>query len=299
MTEEKIVKNYVNGDYQIQFTDRGGEIIKPLKDNPSRMKFPNSMDVCITKQCDNGCPFCYNNSNINGKHANVEVFKRLIGTYTGGEIALGGGNVFVHPQLEDILQFCKEKEIFVAPTINQNHLKKYKDQILDLFKRNLIQGIDISLTNPDTWDEETYQEIANGREEDVVVHVIAGLVSNKYFKVLRDKKVLILGYKDLGRGKGNMPTGFIERLKAEWLDILQYKCRVIIFDNLAVEQLDIKSRFTPEEWSVVYLGEDGNGSMYLDLVDMWCGISSVVEGDMQKKIKITENTTIESLYSLL
>lgn len=296
---EKIVKNYVNGDYQIQFTDRGGEIIKPLKDNPGRMKFPNSMDVCITKQCDNGCPFCYNNSNINGKHANVEVFKRLIGTYTGGEIALGGGNVFVHPQLEEILQFCKEKEIFVAPTINQNHLKKYKDQILDLFKRNLIQGIDISLTNPDTWDEETYQEIANGREEDVVVHVIAGLVSNKYFKILRNKKVLILGYKDLGRGKGNMPTGFIERLKAEWLDILQYKCRVIIFDNLAVEQLDIKSRFTPEEWNVVYLGEDGNGSMYLDLVDMWCGISSVVEGDMQKKINITENTTIESLYSLL
>lgn len=296
---EKIVKNYVNGNYQIQFTDKGGEIIKPLKDNPGRMKFPNSMDVCITKQCDNGCPFCYNNSNINGKHASVEVFKRLIGTYTGGEIALGGGNVFVHPQLEEILQFCKEKEIFVAPTINQNHLKKYKDQILDLFKRNLIQGIDISLTNPDTWDEETYQEIANGREEDVVVHVIAGLVSNKYFKVLRNKKVLILGYKDLGRGKGSMPTGFIERLKAEWLDILQYKCRVIIFDNLAVEQLDIKSRFTPEEWSVVYLGEDGNGSMYLDLVDMWCGISSIVEGDMQKKINITENTTIESLYSLL
>lgn len=296
---EKIVKNYVNGDYQIQFTDRGGEIIKPLKDNPGRMKFPNSMDVCITKQCDNGCPFCYNNSNINGKHASVEIFKKLIGTYTGGEIALGGGNVFVHPQLEDILQFCKEKEIFVAPTINQNHLKKYKDQILDLFKRNLIQGIDISLTNPDTWDEKTYQEIANGREEDVVVHVIAGLVSNKYFKVLRNKKVLILGYKNLGRGKGNMPTGFIERLKAEWLDILQYKCRVIIFDNLAVEQLDIKSRFTPEEWSVVYLGEDGNGSMYLDLVDMWCGISSIVEGDMQKKINITDNTTIESLYSLL
>ena len=203
---EKIVKNYVNGDYQIQFTDRGGEIIKPLKDNPGRMKFPNSMDVCITKQCDNGCPFCYNNSNINGKHASVEVFKKLIGTYTGGEIALGGGNVFVHPQLEEILQFCKEREIFVAPTINQNHLKKYKDQILDLFKRNLIQGIDISLTNPGTWEEETYQEIANGREEDVVVHVIAGLVSNKYFKVLRNKKVLILGYKDLGRGKGNMPT---------------------------------------------------------------------------------------------
>jgi len=299
MTEEKIVKNYVNGNYQIQFTDRGGEIIKPLRDNPGRMKFPNSMDVCITKQCDNGCPFCYNNSNINGKHASVEVFKRLIDTYTGGEIALGGGNVFVHPQLEEILQFCKEKEIFVAPTVNQNHLKKYKDQILDLFKRNLIQGIDISLTNPDTWDEETYQEIANGREEDVVVHVIAGLVSNKYFKVLRNKKVLILGYKDLGRGKGNMPTGFIERLKAEWLDILQYKCRVIIFDNLAVKQLDIKSRFTPEEWSVIYLGEDGNGSMYLDLVDMWYGISSIVEGDMQKKINITENTTIESLYSLL
>jgi hypothetical protein len=39
--------------------------------------------------------------------------------------------------------------------------------------------------------------------------------------------------------------------------------------------------------------------MYLDLVDMWCGISSIVEGDVQKKIKITDNTTIESLYSLL
>ena len=297
--EEKIIKDYINGNYRIQFTDRGGEVITPLVENPGRMKFPNSMDVCITKKCDNGCSFCYNNSNINGKHADVEVFKRLIGTFTGAEIALGGGDVFTHPQLEEILYFCKEKEIMVAPTINQNHLKRYKDKILDLFNRDLIQGIDISLVNPNTWDEDTYQEIAKGREEDVVIHVIAGLVNNSYFKVLKDKKVLILGYKDLGRGKGNMPTGFIYRLKAEWLDILRYKCRLIIFDNLAVEQLDIKNILTPEEWNVVYLGEDGNGSMYLDLVDMWCGISSVVEGNLRKEIKITENTTIESLYSQL
>ena len=51
--EEKIIKDYINGNYRIQFTNRGGEVITPLVENPGRIEFPNSMDVCITKKCDN------------------------------------------------------------------------------------------------------------------------------------------------------------------------------------------------------------------------------------------------------
>lgn len=297
MYKEEKIKTYLNGNFEVSFFNQGGRIIKPLCKNPGRMSFPNGMDVCITKECDNNCPFCYNSSNVNGKHCDVELFENLISTYTGGEIALGGGDIFTHPDLERMLVFCKDRDIFVSITVNQNHLSRYKDRIIDLLHRNLIKGIGVSLINPDKWDENLYKEIESQKESCITIHVIAGILDTTYFKVLKGKKVLILGYKDLGRGKGNIPTGFIEWLKDEWLDTMQYLCRRIIFDNLAIKQLDIKSRFKKEDWEMIYQGDDGDGSMYIDLVDSWYGESSIVEGSKRHPLQV--NNTIKQLYDML
>ena len=87
-------------------------------------------------------------------------------------------------------------------------------------------------------------------------------------------KILILGYKEIGRGK-NCFKDVREKNQFEynkqWLnnnlkELSQY-FEVISFDNLALEQLDVKPLLTEEEFSERFLGNDGDFSFYLDLVN--------------------------------
>jgi hypothetical protein len=39
---------------------------------------------------------------------------------------------------------------------------------------------------------------------------------------------------------------------------------VISFDNLAIEQLDVKRLFTNKGWDKFYMGDDGRFTMYVD-----------------------------------
>ncbi len=51
----------------------------------------------------------------------------------------------------------------------------------------------------------------------------------------------------------------------------------ISFDNLAIEQLQIQDRVTPEVWETHYLGVDGSHTMYIDAVRMEYARSSVAK----------------------
>ena len=42
---------------------------------------------------------------------------------------------------------------------------------------------------------------------------------------------------------------------------------VVSFDNLAIEQLDVKRLLSDEEWNEFYMGDDSVFTFYLDLVD--------------------------------
>lgn len=42
--------------------------------------------------------------------------------------------------------------------------------------------------------------------------------------------------------------------------------QVVSFDNLAVCQLDVKRLMTDKEWKEFYMGNDGQFTMYIDLV---------------------------------
>lgn len=45
-----------------------------------------------------------------------------------------------------------------------------------------------------------------------------------------------------------------------------YQGKTLGFDNLALEQLDIKSSLTDQEWNYMYMGNEGTHSMYIDAV---------------------------------
>ena len=55
----------------------------------------------------------------------------------------------------------------------------------------------------------------------------------------------------------------------------KFKC--ISFDNLALEQLEIKKLISKQAWESMYMGDDGEASMYIDLVERKFARSSTSE----------------------
>ena len=148
---------------------------------------------------------------------------------------------------------------------------------MQLVDAKLIYGLGISLVNPTSSFIEKVKQIPNA-----VIHIINGLVTEKQLEELKgnDLKVLVLGYKEFRRGVDmyNKNSQFIDFNKAMMYskvrEIIKYNWfDVISFDNLAIEQLDIKNMMTEKEWEEFYLGDDGVGddfnsaSMYVDMVE--------------------------------
>ncbi len=84
---------------------------------------------------------------------------------------------------------------------------------------------------------------------------------------------MILGYKQFGRAAcTDLPESlpefekvvkeFITNSRNNYIDRFN-----IAFDNLALEQLHMKDFITEDDWDHLYLGKEGNCSMYIDAVN--------------------------------
>ena len=187
----------------------------------------------------------------------------------GTEMAIGGGAVTSHPDLIPFLQKLKKRGVLPSITVHQKEYANHIDLINKLVSDKLIYGLGISFSSfdDDFWDEAL-------KNTNAVVHLIAGIHGGDVFKYFAKKnaKILILGYKDFGRGHTLLEkaSGVIN-VQLQWLKNnlkeIMSEYRVISFDNLAIEQLDIKNLLTEEEWQRFYQGDDGTHTMYVDLVN--------------------------------
>ena len=268
-----VLNTYKNGNYVVRIYNDGSKVRLTLDDD-FNASFPESIDIKITNYCDNNCPMCHENSSINGKHAVLD-YPFLNTLSSGTELAIGGGNPFSHPNLKDFLISMKEKGIICNITVNQNHFVKYLKVIKKLIDEKLIYGLGVSII-----DESNIEEIINfaKENENVVIHLIAGLIKTSLLNKLYDKhlKVLILGYKEIGRGINYFNKSIKDNIcyiKDNILEISSH-FHVISFDNLAIDQLDIKNKMDKEEFEKYYMGDDGNFTMYIDLVKKEFAISS-------------------------
>lgn len=97
--------------------------------------------------CDMCCPFCHENSLLDGKHGdilNVEFINNL-NPYT--ELAIGGGNPLSHPDLILFLNKLKEKNIIANMTVNQKHFIEDQELLSSIIKDELIYGLGVSLVD--------------------------------------------------------------------------------------------------------------------------------------------------------
>ena len=246
--------------------------------------FAENMDIKICNRCDRGCPWCHEGSTPDGKLGDILNEKFIDTLHPYQEVALGGGNVLEHPDLIPFLRKLKDKKVIPNITLNQKHFEDSIDLIDDLISKKLIYGLGISLENPTTEFIEKVKRFPNA-----VIHVINGIVSPLQISCMLDQdlKLLILGYKNLRRGSEWIDQdkkhiiGNQTWLKEELPDLIG-RFRVVSFDNLAIEQLAIKERwseFSDKPWEEFYAGDDGMNTYYIDMVERKFARSSTADFD--------------------
>lgn len=261
----KRIGSYRNGNYYVTIFDDGTKLRSNDLDFFAPEK-PESMDIKITDQCDIGCAFCHENSTPNGRHGDIlnAPFLDTLLPYT--ELAIGGGNPLAHPDLIKFLEQLKARNLIANMTVHQCHFMENFDKIKSLSDAGLVYGIGVSVTAVNDNLIKHLQAIPN-----VVLHVINGVIDVSVLQHLagRGLKILILGYKEFRRGAVYYDPTVEVRKGALYqaLPDLVEQFEVISFDNLAIKQLDVKRLLSEKEWLEFYMGDDGQYTMYVDMVN--------------------------------
>ena len=321
----KLLKCYENGNHIVKILDDGTKIKEtghaeavclpgmksgykkwvPSDEDHFTYDFPENADIKITDYCDAGCAYCHENSTIKGVHGDLRrIEKTLDSLHAGTEMAVGGGNALAHPDLIWFLEKLKSNGVLANITINQKHLRPYKDLICKLVAENLVHGIGISLVDSSNKDDFDFIDTLGNN---VVIHAIAGVLDEKDFEVLNGRKILILGYKNLRRGSSFLEKDFVninhrmDMLRDVWLTQLRNECKVVSFDCLAIEQLDPKKNLniSQEAWDTLFQGadtdvkdKDGNitcATMYVDVTTMTVARMSTAALDKRYSFNGDEN----------
>ena len=265
----KILDTYKNGNAKIMLFDNGTRVIEYPDDEKLNVDFPLSMDCKITNKCPMGCPMCHEKSTPDGEHGDIMNAEFIDKLHKGTEIAIGGGAVTSHPDLVDFLYKLKNIGVRPSITVHQKEFERNENLIKYLIDNELIYGLGVSFSSK---NDKLWLKILSYKN--TVVHLINGIHGKEVFDYFayNKAKILILGYKDFGRGHDflNTEMGKIIEEKMTWLNqnLKNYidKFEVVSFDNLAIEQLDVKSILSEKEWNEFYQGDDGTATMYVDLV---------------------------------
>lgn len=279
----KLLYKYKNGNYNVTlFSD--GTKIRETNDDKFIADFPENIDVKITDFCAAGCNWCHEKSTTMGLHSEHLLTAKYFDTLQpGSEIAIGGGNLLDHPLLYKFLERMKNNNIVSNITVNQYHFvqDRYRTIIDNLVEKNLVYGIGISMLQP----TENFINLVK-QYDNLVIHTIAGINPLSQFEKLysNNLKVLILGYKNFGRGEKYYSDKVQENISiiANNLSEITRNFKVTSFDNLAIEQLNPKKLMTEEQWQQFYMGDDGNFTFYIDAV----------------KNQFAKNSTSKTRYSI-
>lgn len=295
----ELLGSYINGNVKISIYDDGTKI-RETECNEFVPEFAENIDIKITNYCDNKCPYCHEDSNCRGQHAALgQDFINTLHPYQ--EVALGGGDITSHPDLIPFLRKLKDMKVIANITVNQNHFIRKQELINKLVEDDLVKGIGVSLEKADNDFIERIQQFPNA-----VIHIINGIATKEQILALSNHnlKILILGYKRLRRGADyDIDNSILINNNQKWLynNIQQvlYGFKITSFDNLALEQLNIKRLLSDDEWERYYMGDDGEFTFYIDMVEQKFAKNSTAPFDerydlldnvdeMFKKIKRTK-----------
>ena len=268
-----ITAEYQNGNCTVQIKEDGTKV-REYEGTP-RPVHPESIDLKITDYCNLSCSFCHEQSTIQGGHADLDwAMDKLKDMPAGVEIAIGGGNPLTHPDIAKFLIFLKKRGIIANLTVNQSHITPFLSKISQFLDKELIKGLGVSVNSKNLDDIE---QIYNNN---VVFHLIVGVHSvsilMKIVQKFEHPKVLLLGYKQFGRGIDHYSSKVRYNIKKWGWMIRKFmdKTAVMSFDNLAIDQMKLKRFFPGKTWEEFYMGDEGQFTMYIDAVKKEYAVSS-------------------------
>ena len=269
---------YHNGNYDVFINlENGTKVRKNDLDNLTP-EYPESMDIKITNKCHHNCTMCHEASTPNGKHGDIMNAKFIETLLPYTELAIGGGNPLEHPDLEMFLRKCKSLKLIPSMTVHQDDFMNNLEFLRMLRDEELIWGIGVSVSYVTDELIEALHEFPNA-----VCHIIAGIATEAVINKLANNnlKVLILGYKVFRRGEAlyERDSTNIDFLIQYMYDILPDMINngwfnTVSFDNLAIEQLKPSRLLTKEQYDEFYMGDDGDFTLYVDLVNNEFAVSS-------------------------
>ena len=280
---------YTNGNASVWLDLRDGTRIIEYPDNePLTLETPLNIDIRVSTQCPYGyntvtqkstCVFCHESAIVNGQECHYGVLQQVLidaNLPRGTEIALG-----VNEVTRDLIQFVKnlwKLGLVVNITMNERYILQYGDTGL---KQMLpyVFGLGISyrslqgcLSLPDWIAEYPH----------TVIHVINGIDDFDDVKELgiKYRKLLVLGEKDFGfnRGKVNLNTEQHKQWKSNIMQLTKI-FDIVSFDNLGLQQLEIRGKITDEEYKSFYQGEH---SMYINAVEQYFAPSSRTRNNIKR-----------------
>ena len=257
---------YKNGNTIVKIEKDGTKIRYTPDGQEPRPEFPESIDIKITNRCDIGCPMCHEMSVPGGPFGNLN-HPLLDSMPAEVELSIGGGNPLFHPQLMTFLKRMKERGVICNLTVHHTHFVTCCNILKRWQEEGLIHGLGVSANGI------LYSDLLDVMRNwpNLVVHTIAGLATPEILKQFEGMNLLILGYKIFGRGleyfeeKDEDISDNIEKLSESILELIP-RYKAVCFDNLAVKQLRLKEKLSPEKWNKFYMGDDGEFTMYVDLV---------------------------------
>ena len=276
----ELLGRYTNGN-TINYIYSDGTRICETDDDEFKFAYARNMDIKLCNRCNMGCKFCHEGSTSDGKLGDILNEKFIETLHPYQEVALGGGNILEHPDLIPFLNKLKELKVITNITLNQIHFEQNIDLVNMMIKEKLIYGLGVSLVNPTKNFIKLIKQYPNA-----VIHVINGVLSQSDVSALENNnlKMLILGYKHLRRGNDYFESEMNDiKHKQDWLyenlESILNKFKVISFDNLAIEQLDVKRLLSDDEWEEFYQGDDGSSTYYIDMVERKFARSSTAAFD--------------------
>ncbi len=151
-------------------------------------------DLCfeVIHTCPNNCKFCSSNSSINAtKIISLETFKKTINHFmkNGGieEISISGGEPFLHPDLMEMVRFCKSLNIrtviFTSGIKKARTLSEFeKNFYIDEYNKK-VQEIE----EAEPWNTKINEIIKRNlkRELDYVLNEMFGAISSEEMNTLK------------------------------------------------------------------------------------------------------------------
>ena len=276
-----LISDYKNGNSLIKIYNDGTRVIE--YDDVLKLEFPLNLDIRVSSKCSFGlnpktgkafCSFCHESATTDGSECDYNaLMSKLEGLPRGIELAIGCNHMT--SGLKSFIVWCDAKGYVVNLTINQGHIKRDFKLIYELIENGLVKGLGISYRSGLKFD--VPKEILD--YDNTVFHVICGIDTFDEVVALKEfgvKKLLLLGYKTFGFGVEYLSNNenLVNKNLQEWywwVHKLFSVFDVVSFDNLALQQLNVKRFFSDDNWDVFNQSEH---SFYINAVDQTMSPSS-------------------------